>query len=331
MTPSPFNSSGTGAFAVTSFDKQSGEVHYAKNPDWWGWTDENKTNVDEIIYKYIGDVTTRASALQAGDIDIATDLTIDYQDTLAPEEYTIQLIKSDAHFHVEFNCAEGKIFNDRNLREALSLSIDRQTLVDSIFGAGASVATFAVPEGNLGFVAGEEYAFDLERASQLVAESGYAGEEIVMMLESTTGTTLEVAQAIQAMATEAGFNIKLEPLEHATFMDRRFAGEFDMTLGAFAATAGDPQVEVGVIIAFDVFKSNYVNEEMHNLAVSTHGITDRAERGAVLTQVFMMEMQEFAPFVYLYSPVMLYATQSGVTNLTVYADGSANYKLVDKP
>ena len=103
-----------------------------------------------------------------------------------------------------------------------------------------------------------------------------------------------------------------------------------MTLGAFAATAGDPQVEVGVIIAFDIFKSNYVNEEMHNLAVSTHGIVDRDERGKVLQQVFEMEMSEFAPFVYLYSPVMLYATNGDVTNLTVYADGSANYKFVQK-
>lgn len=325
--------SGTGAFTVTSFDKTTGEVRYKRNDNWWGWTAENKTNVDEIVYKQIGDDTTRASALQAGDVDIATQLTIDYKNTLDQSKYTIQLIKADSHAHIEFNAAEGKVFNDKNLRQALSLSINRQQIVDSILGGGATVATWPVPEGNLGFVSGQQYEYNLDKAKQLVQESGYKGQEINMIVSNTGGGAvrpIEEAQAIQAMAAQAGFNIKLEPLENASYMDRRFAGAFDLTLGGFAATAGDPQVEVAVIIDFDVFKSGYVNEEMHNLAFSALGEADRAKREEILKKVFQIEMDEFAPFAYLYSPILLYATQSNITNFTVYADGSADYKFVHK-
>jgi peptide/nickel transport system substrate-binding protein len=328
-----FKPAGTGAFTVTSFDKTTGEIHYARNDNWWGWTADNKTNVDEIIYKQIGDDTTRASALQAGDVDIATQLTIDYKKTLDPGKYTLQLIKSDAHAHIEFNAAEGKVFNDKNLREALSLSINRQQIVESILGGGATVATWPVPEGNLGFVAGQQYEYNLDKAKQLVQASGYKGEEINMIISNTGGGAvrpIEEAQAIQAMAAAVGFNIKLEPLENASFMDRRFAGGFDITLGGFAATAGDPQVEVAVIIDFDVFKSGYVNKEMHDLAFSALGEADRAKREEILKKVFQIEMTEFAPFAYLYSPIMLYATQSNITTYTVYADGSADYKFVQK-
>jgi len=132
------------------------------------------------------------------------------------------------------------------------------------------------------------------------------------------------------MAAQAGFNIKIDAQENASFMDRRFAGDFDLSLGSFAATAGDPQVEAGVIINFDVFKSGYVNEELHALTMSIMGMADRAERGKVLEQIFTIEMNEFAPFVYLYNSSYIYGTSKNVENLTVYADGSANYKFVTK-
>lgn len=323
--------SGTGAFKVTSFDKTTGEIHYARNDAWWGWTEANKTNVDQIIYKQIGDDTTRASALQAGDVDIATQLTPDYKTKLDESKYNIITVNSDVHTHIQFNCAEGKIFNDKNLREALSLSIDRKSLVESILSGGATVADFPVPPGNLGYVAGYTYEYNVDRAKELVAASAYKGEEIVMIVSNTAITrAAETAQAIQAMAAQAGFNIKIDAQENASFMDRRFAGDFDLSLGSFAATAGDPQVEAGVIINFDVFKSGYVNEELHVLTMSIMGMADRAERGKVLEQIFTIEMNEFAPFVYLYNSSYIYGTSKNVENLTVYADGSANYKFVTK-
>lgn len=322
--------SGTGAFTVTSFDKTTGEVKFARNDAWWGWTDANKTNVDELIYKPILEDTTRASALQSGDVDIATQLTMDYQKTLDASKFAIQPVTLDTHMHVEFSCGEGKAFSSKDLREALSLSIDRQKIVDNILGGG-QVATFPIPEGNLGFVAGNSYAYDVEKAKQLVASSGYKGEELDMILTTSSFVrAAEVAQAIQAMASQAGINLKIETLEQATFSDRRNAGDFDLTLGSFAATCGDPQVEASIIIAFDIFGSKYVNEELHNLCVSIQTMADKDQRKAVLEKIFTIEMNEFAPFAYLYSPTTLYATGSGVTNLTVYADGSANYKFVKK-
>lgn len=323
--------SGTGAFKVSSFDKTTGEVQYIRNDAWWGWSEGNKTNVDKIVYKQIGDDTTRASALLAGDIDIATQLTPDYKAKLDQNKYSIISVNSDVHTHIQFNCAEPKLFFDKNLREALSLSIDRKSLVESILGGGATVADFPVPPGNLGYIAGNSYEYNLEKAKDLVAASAYKGEEIVMIVSNTAITRAsETAQAIQAMAAKAGFNIKIDALENASFMDRRFAGDFDLSLGSFAATAGDPQVEAGVIINFDVFKSGYVNEELHTLTMSTMGMADRTERGKVLEQIFTIEMNEFAPFAYLYNSNYIYGTAKNIENLTIYADGSANYKLVIK-
>jgi hypothetical protein len=69
---------------------------------------------------------------------------------------------------------------------------------------------------------------------------------------------------------------------------------------------------------------------MKRLALSAASIGDAADRTKVLEQVFRIEMEEFAPFAYLYSPVTLYASSKNTTGYTVYADGSADYRFVFK-
>jgi peptide/nickel transport system substrate-binding protein/glutathione transport system substrate-binding protein len=329
---------GTGAYKITSFERTTGEVRYARNDDWWGWTSQNKSNVDEIIYKNILEDTTRASALLSGDVDIATQLTMGYLRTLDATKYNITQQTMDTHMHIEFQCKDGSMFSDKNLREAFSLAIDRQLIVDSVLEGGGIVATWPVPEGNRGYVPGHEYAYNPDRAKQLIAASRYNGERIVMILTTAAfARATEVAQAIQSMAQEVGFNITIESLEFATFTDRRTAGVFDITLGSFAATCGDPQVEASVIIPFDIFGSNYANDNistpggrMKALGLSLQTMGDLENRTAALKQFFTIEMEEFAPFAYLYSPVMLYCSTKSVNNLIVFADASADFRFIQK-
>jgi hypothetical protein len=54
------------------------------------------------------------------------------------------------------------------------------------------------------------------------------------------------------------------------------------------------------------------------------------ERTAALERFFTIEMEELAPFAYLYSPILLYCTNKSINNLTVYADGSADYRFIQK-
>jgi peptide/nickel transport system substrate-binding protein/glutathione transport system substrate-binding protein len=321
--------SGTGAFIVESFDGQTGEGRFNKNPKWWGWTDANATNVDTIVYKSVLDDSTRAATLQSGTADIATQINAETAAALDPGKFTVQDVEMDTHMHIGVQADKDKAFNDKNLREALSLSVDRKGIVDGIFAGSAIVSDYPIPATNLGYESGHGYVYDPAKAAQLVSGSKYDGSPLTMIYTASSFPRAdEVAQAIQSMAAEAGITLKLEPLDQAAYTERRSAGDFDLILGSFAATAGDPQVEVSVIIAFDVFGSHYENAELHELAVSAGGIADRAEREVVLNKVFNIEAEQFAPFIYLYQPITKYGMRNEVKNLTIYSDGSANYKLV---
>jgi peptide/nickel transport system substrate-binding protein len=328
---------GTGAYKITSFDRTTGEAHYARNDDWWGWTSQNKSNVDELIYKNILEDTTRVSALQAGDIDIAVQLTVGYQKTLEGS-YNIIQRSMDSHMHIGFQCEDGALFSDKNLREAFSLAIDRQLIVDSVLEGGGVVATWPAPEGNRGYVAGHKFDYNPERAKALIAASNYKGEPIPMMMTNASfARAAEVAQAIQSMVAEVGFNITLEPLEKATFNVRRVAGDYPIMLYRFTTTCGDPQKEATAIISLDEFGTHYANDDirtpggkMKALGLSLLSMGDLKERTAALERFFAMEMEDFAPFAYLYSPVLLYCTNKSINNLTVFADGSADYRFLQK-
>ncbi|MBU3877598.1 ABC transporter substrate-binding protein [Faecalicatena sp. AGMB00832] len=324
---------GTGAFTVDSFDQLSGNTVLRRNDDWWGWKemDQEKTNVEVINYQFIGEDTTRASALKAGDMDIVLQLSMDYKEDLESSGYKMIEVPSDTHIHVEYNCAKDALFNNKDLRIALSEAINREEIVNSILGGG-EVATWPCPSSNLGYVDnGEGYKYDLEEAKKLVDASGYDGSEIDLIYTSSSFIRAdEVAQAIQSMAEEIGLNIKLEPLEQATFTDRRSTGKFDLILGAFASTAGDTQTEVAVIIGFDVFGSNYMNADLTALCDQIRVCSDKEERTKLLEQVFQLEMDEMAPFSYLYSPVYVCANADNVENYHIFADGSGEYRFVQK-
>ena len=322
---------GTGAFTLDSFDQLTGQCIMSRNDSWWGWDeiDNTKTNVDIIDYQFIGEDTTRASALRSGDMDIVLQLSADYKKDLEAEGFPMLEVASDTHIHIEYNCGENSQFNNKDLRIALSEAIDREAIVSSVIGNG-SAATWPCPEGNVGYKADAEgYKYDPEHAKSLVEASGYDGSEISMVYTSSSFIRAdEVAQAVQSMAAEVGLNVKLEPLEQAAFTDRRSSGSFDIILGAFASTAGDTQTEVAVIIGFDVFGSQYVNQEMSDLCAQVRTCGDKEERTKLIEQVFQIEMDEMAPFSYLYSPSYLCASAGNVSNYNVFADGSGEYRFV---
>ncbi|MCD8106142.1 MAG: ABC transporter substrate-binding protein [Lachnospiraceae bacterium] len=318
---------GTGAYMVDRIEEEGAVVYFTRNENWWG---TNTGNVDEIIYMCGEDDTERVNALESGEADIVTMLTTDYHEVLDEEDYILVDVVSDGQVNIGYNSAEGEIFNDYNLRAALSMCIDRQMLCDSILGGGVA-ATWPVAEGNLGYVDGYEYEYDMETARALVEASDYNGEEISMIYTaSNLQRADEIAQAIQSRATEIGLNIILEPLDVDEFQERRFAGEYDLTLGSFTPTCSDPQTEVASIIANDMFQTGYTNETIRTLANEIQTILDREERETKLQELFLLEMETLEPFAYLYSPVNVFAMRKNISGVTIYSDYSADYRFVVK-
>jgi peptide/nickel transport system substrate-binding protein len=161
---------GTGPFKFVEWTRGDRLV-MERNDDYWG---DFEGNIDELIFRPIADGAARLQALQSGDIQ-GYDL-VDPQDYETIEGNSdLQLLNRPAFNvgYVGFNQAI-EPFQDRAVREAFALAINRQEIVDAFYAGQGEVAKEFMPPELEGYAEDvTEYEFDPDRAKQLLEDAGY--------------------------------------------------------------------------------------------------------------------------------------------------------------
>lgn len=159
---------GTGPFVFEEW--ASGEqVVLTANQEYWG----EQGQVQEIIFRNIGDPAARRQALEAGSID-GYDL-VGPADTAALEEdgYTMVSRPPFTILYLAFNQAQPEL-QDVKVREALSYAIDKEALITQVLPEGTEEATQFVPPVVNGWNPDvTTFDYDPEKAKELLAEAGY--------------------------------------------------------------------------------------------------------------------------------------------------------------
>lgn len=322
---------GTGAWIADKWTP-GGDAEFVRNDDYWGWGDE-KSNVDRIIYRPVIEDTTRVSGIQTGDLDMIDAVPVEQADMLSGMNgIQVEKFLGSAIVHLGFRCTDGRIFEDVNARQAVSHAINRQLLVDSIAGGGAP-SSWPCPEGVLGYdkdrASVPEYNVDL--AKELLGKTKYNGETISFI--APTGVfarNKEVAQALLAMLSDAGFTVNLEIMENAAFQERRASGDYDLYLQRYPYPAGEPDTVITQRWLNDAHKSGYVNDELNRLIVESKQESDPAAREQILKDMFAIEWEEMAPHMAIYQQVSTIAYREGITGLRIRIDNVFDYSRVSK-
>ena len=204
---------GTGPYKVVEVSPE--KVVMERYDGYWG----EKAYIKNLEYFLYAEVSTRITALLTGECDVIAQIPVDQVATVGASKGVKVITSPIENMHlVQFYISENTvdtIIGNKTFRQALSYAVDRQLLSDAFWG-GAAI----VPKGHQYLSYGEEYFddypsenehYDLEKAKELLAESGYNGEEIVYELKSgyyTFGN--EVAEAIVDMWKQIGVNARVE-------------------------------------------------------------------------------------------------------------------------
>ena len=200
------NPIGTGPYKLTVFSPQ--KVVLERFDDYWG----EKPAAKRIEYILYSETSSRITALMTGEVDIITQIPPDQIRTVEndPNLSVISTVISNMHVLI-FNTDAGPM-KDVKFRKALSLGIDRQLLIDTLWSGKA-----VLPRGHqypefrdLYFSDYPAAEYNPELAKKLIAESGYKGEVIDYELQSgyyTFGN--EAAEAITDMWKAIGVNAKI--------------------------------------------------------------------------------------------------------------------------
>lgn len=306
-------------------------THFAKFSDSW---DAYDTTLTDVYLRHILEPSTAINAQLSGDVDaycatggVARDMLPLYNNNLDVTE----LVDAEvAIFHyLQFQCRDGSIFQDARVREAFSLAIDRDLLVEAVLGAG-SVPSGIICKGVVGYDENApKYTYDPERAMQLLEEAGYNGEEFTIYTHTGIPMGKQELIALQGMLAEVGFNAKIEAVEVSVLNTIRSEGSYDVFLASNNYIGGDPYAHVNQRILSDNHHSNYVNDEMMALLEASNKSTDSAERYELLKEFNAMMIGEFGPQITTDQMEACYAINYGVTGLQYYKDGYINARYAN--
>jgi peptide/nickel transport system substrate-binding protein len=284
--------SGTGPYRVTNVVPQD-FYRWERNPDYW------KTGlpyIEEVDNKLLLEPAARLTAIQTGAADYATlpgDLTPEL------EGADVNLLMGDRawYWHLQFNCTR-EPFTDMRVRQAISLALDRQEIIDLVLG-GYGTLTGPVPTGHTDWyipVDQLSYPVDLDRARALLAEANLEnGFATTYKANSDIREDVATAQIVRERLREINIDVEIIQLDSTRWVSdtQPPTSDYDIRLNGnsfypdadgylynhYYSTAGFNQVR-------------YSNPEYDELVTTARQLVDHEERRQVYFQAQQILLDE---------------------------------------
>ncbi|WP_323960619.1 ABC transporter substrate-binding protein [Arthrobacter sp. JZ12] len=298
--------------------------------------DAENVHLDTITYRIITDANIRAANLRSGDVQVADTISPQDVDALMQEEgVNVLQVGSLGYQGLTINVGntdgvgepvgeiDTPLAKQAAIRLALSMSIDREALVNTVFNSWFQPACSPIsPSSPFTSELSEDCPpYDPEGAKALLTEAGVETPYAIEMQVSNTPDTLRFAQALQASVADAGFKITILPVEYSTLLDVQSRGDFEMLQLGWSGRV-DPHGNMFNFLSTGGGNnySGYNNAEVDRLLKSAAQTNDQAERAELYGQV-VKQVQEDNPLIYLYRQRSLTAYTDNVTGIETFADG----------
>jgi len=285
---------GTGPFKFSAWAKGD-HVDLVKNPDYWN--KDMQVALDKATFRFIGDPQAETAALKAGDIDA-------FPEFAAPE--LMSSFAGDTRLVTSVGNTELKVvagmnnarkpFDDKRVRQALMMALDRKTIVDGAWsGLGTPIGSHYTPN-DPGFIdLTGALPFDAEKAKALLAEAGYPNGFTFTIKAPQMAYAQRSAEVMQAMFADIGVTMTIEPTEFpAKWVQDVFTGrDYDMTIVAHA----EP-MDID-IYSRDPYYFNYKNADFDALMKKVQETADPAEQDRLYGEAQKI-LAEDVPALYLF-------------------------------
>lgn len=328
------NPVGTGPFKLASWTKDDSIVLDA-NKDYWG----EGPYLDRLILRVIPDATARYLALKNGEVDV-----IDF-----PSAEDLELMAADANIeliqqpglnvgYIAMN-NDKEPFDDKRVRQAMNYAINRQEIIDAVYGSAGQVAKNPLPPTMWSYNDDiDPYPYDPAKARELLAEAGYPdgfSTDLWAMpvARPYNPNARRIAEIVQADLAEIGVEAEIVSYDWGTYLDRTDTGEHEMAMLGWTGDNGDPDNFLFVLLSIPaavVPAGNIAfwrNEEFNDLIVEAKQTFDQAERDRLYRQAQVIFNEE-APWVTIAHSVVTVPVRSNVKGFVIYPTGKRVFQRV---
>jgi peptide/nickel transport system substrate-binding protein len=344
---------GTGAFKVTTYDKDQNILVMDSNKDFY----DGAPTIDRLVYRYFDNTDALVTALKVGDIDVidivpnsafealqsAENVAAVSAPGISFDELIVNNVSPDNDPAPTGNVA----LRDPVVRQAIAHAINKQDLVDIVFqGLGKPAWSIVPPRLGGGFWYNKDitdYAFDPATANQMLDDAGYAmgsdgirekdGNKLDMRLQydAASAEYARDADLISGWLSDIGIKatpeaVAFDPLVAAT----TGVGDFDLVIWGWG---GDPDPDfILSIMLCDQFvvggwsDSGYCNPDYDQLYLDQQQAADPAERQKIIYEMQKMLFDDL-PYIVLYNYNDLFAYRSD--RFTNFQLDAPNANIVD--
>jgi peptide/nickel transport system substrate-binding protein len=303
---------------------QNDKIVLEKFQDYW-----NKDSVflDRVTYLPIPDSTVRLANLQSGDID--------FVERLAPSDAAAAKSNPDLTYADVVNLgymsmyvnvgngprADNPLGKDKRLRQAFSLAVDREAIAEVAFEGTAVAGNQPFPPSSPWFnKATPVPARDVEKAKALMKEAGVDRLQVELGAANSP-IVMQVMQMIQAMVSEAGFDVSLKTTEFATLLDEQTAGNYQVARTDWSGRVDpDGNIHQFVTCKGGINDTKYCNPEVDKLLNEARQSTDDAVRKQKYDAALAILNDEL-PIIYFGHQSWIWALRKSVTGFVPSPDG----------
>jgi peptide/nickel transport system substrate-binding protein len=311
---------GTGPYKMTKAFEVNKNIKLIANKDYF----EGKPKIDSINYRYVGDSATQFMLLKSKELDIGSlsPLQVNRQLTSSfKKSFNIYERASNGYTYMGLNLRKAP-FNNKKVREAISLAIDKQELIDLLFFSHGKPCYGPFMPGLS--VYPKDYKpprYNPKRAKEILKELGFSKDSpLEFTLVTNTGNDIRVnaAEIIQQQLAKVGIKMKIRVLEWQAFLNTVvFPRDFDAVLLGWS---------LGLIPdAYSIWHSDgdkkggfnfvgYHNKEVDALIMQAKSKIDNREFAAIYQKIFKLIVDD-NPYIFLYIPNSITAVNKKIENV----------------
>ena len=313
MDPAVTVGTGPFEFASWSFNNQ---LVLTRNEDYW----KGASGLPGVVIKIIPDTETQSMMFESGELDILDlDYAADSVDRFT-ETYPDQIVQGPRVGIVYFTMNLNKEpFQDVRVRKAVQMSIDRQAILDALYGGRGQVEQGIFPHGLIGFNSDqEEIKYDPEAAKALLAEAGYAdGFDMEIAADSSASDTMTMAlEIVSDQLAEVGIRAEIKNYDESTWLETRKSGELGSFMSTWSADYNDPDNFIYTFFGNEektrIRSINYPDTEVMERVAKARTIVNEDERLAEYKALEEKIIHEDAAWVPMFSRLHLFAVSKRV-------------------
>ncbi|MFC0337018.1 dipeptide transport system substrate-binding protein [Kushneria avicenniae] len=324
---------GTGPFQFAGFQRDA-YIRYQAHPDYW----EGKSPLDRLVFSITPDASVRFQKLQANECQVM----------VFPNPADLEAMRNDPNINLE--SAEGlnvgylsfqtekPPFDNPKVRRALSMAVDRDAIIESVYQGAGQKAKNPIPPTLWGYDENvEEIPYDPEQAKKLLQEAGVENlstELWAMPVQRPYNPNARrMAEIIQSDWRKVGVNAEIVSYEWGEYLRRASEGEAMTGLFGWTGDNGDPDNFLNTLLSCNAARdgSNYAkwcNPEYDDIIRQAATATDQEERTKLYVQaqeIFRDQM----PWLPIAHSIVHEPVRSSVTGYQVQPTGVHTFYGVD--